>query len=87
MSWPTVCAVLAPLLLAGAIRLLAEWQRRRTLAAVLRDAPAGSVVVQERGLGGPPMWVWVGTGPRPSEPTVVLAPAEVMVLRAGGHRE
>ena len=36
--------------------------------AIVREAPAGTVVVQERGLGGPAMWVQVGYGwPRPAE--------------------
>ncbi|WP_327411379.1 sigma-70 family RNA polymerase sigma factor (plasmid) [Streptomyces sp. NBC_01281] len=41
---------------------MAEWQRRATLVALVRDAPAGTVVVQERGRGGPAMQVYVGDG-------------------------
>jgi hypothetical protein len=55
--------LLALVAVAGVIRLLCEWQRRTTLVALVRHAPAGTVVVQERGLGGPAMWVQVGYGP------------------------
>ena len=64
-SWVAVGVVLALLALMGTVRLLVEWQRRITLIAVLRQAPGGSVVIQQRGLGGPPMRVWVGGGPWP----------------------
>ena len=53
-----ICLVAA---LAAAGALLAEWQRRTTLLAVVRHAPAGTVVVQERGRGGPAMKIHVGT--------------------------
>jgi hypothetical protein len=76
VSWTTVGAMLASLVLMGVFRLLAEWQRRATLVALMRHAPGGTVVIQQRGLGGPPMWVWVGDGLRP--PVVVI---RVVVLR------
>lgn len=89
VSWATLGAVLVPLVVIGAIRLLAEWQRRKTLVAVLINAPAGSVVNQGRGLGGPPVTIWVGSGPRPAVvvSVLVLPPAgAVVVLPPGGHR-
>ncbi|MFF2078400.1 hypothetical protein ACFVXG_27045 [Kitasatospora sp. NPDC058162] len=46
-----------------AVRLLAEWQRRRTLVALVERAPLGTVVVQESGMGGPGMRVQVGARP------------------------
>jgi hypothetical protein len=64
VSWAAACWILGLVAIAGVIRLLCEWQRRTTLVAILRNAPAGTVVVQERGLGGPAMWVQVGHGPR-----------------------
>jgi hypothetical protein len=76
VSWAAVGAVLAPLVLTGVFRLLAEWQRRTTLVALMSHAPGGTMVIQQRGLGGPPMWIWVGDGPRP--PVVVIP---VVVLR------
>ncbi|MET7715467.1 hypothetical protein [Streptomyces sp. NPDC005407] len=54
-----VIGLVAALAAAGA--LLAEWQRRTTLLAVVTHAPAGTVVVQERGRGGPAMEIHVGT--------------------------
>lgn len=50
--------------LACAAAFLAEWQRRATLIALVRHAPGGTVVVQERGRGGPALQVHVGA---PSE--------------------
>ncbi|MGW3185548.1 hypothetical protein ACWDD9_40395 [Kitasatospora sp. NPDC001119] len=46
-----------------AVRLLAEWQRRRTLVALVERSPLGTVVEQESGMGGPGMRVQVGTRP------------------------
>jgi hypothetical protein len=37
-----------------------EWQRRRTLVAVLRQAPHGTVVVQEPGIAGPGVRIHIG---------------------------
>ncbi|GLY91412.1 hypothetical protein Airi02_093410 [Actinoallomurus iriomotensis] len=71
VSWATVGAV-AMMLLAGiGARCLAEWQRRRTLIALVQHAPGGTVVVQERGVGGPAMWVQIGHGPRQISPPYV----------------
>jgi len=55
--WVGICLVAA---LVGMSALVAEWQRRTTLIALVRNAPAGTVVVQERGRGGPAMRVQVG---------------------------
>jgi hypothetical protein len=63
VSWAAACWILGLVAVAGTVRLLCEWQRRETLVAIVREAPAGTVVVQERGLGGPAMWVQVGYGP------------------------
>ncbi|MFF4542155.1 RNA polymerase sigma factor [Streptomyces aureus] len=43
--------------------LLVEWQRRVTLTQLVRFAPAGSVIHQKRGHGGPAMEVQVGASP------------------------
>jgi hypothetical protein len=63
VSWAAGCWILGLVAVAGGVRLLCEWQRRTTLVAIVREAPAGTVVVQERGPGGPAMWVLVGYGP------------------------
>lgn len=53
------------LVVAGFLRLLMEWQQRRTLAEIFQHAPGGSIiVVKKRGLGGS-MWVQVGTRTMP----------------------
>jgi hypothetical protein len=70
VSWTTVSAMLVPLVLMGVVGLLAEWQRRVTLVALMRHAPGGTVVIQHQGIGGPPMWIWVGDGPRPPVPVL-----------------
>lgn len=59
--WAPLCLLAA---LAAAAAFMAEWQRRATLIALVRHAPSGTVVVQERGRGGPAVQVHVGT---PSE--------------------
>lgn len=72
---PTVALryMLAPLMLAGVVRLLAEWQRRLTLVALLSHAPAGTVIVQGKGLGGPALSVWIGGCPRfPGTPMTLV---------------
>jgi hypothetical protein len=43
-------------------RQQAERARRRTLEMLVKTAPAGTVVVQEAGLGGPGGTVWLGPG-------------------------
>jgi len=92
VSWTTVGTALAPLALIGMFRLLAEWQRRTTLVALMNHAPGGTVVIQQRGRGGPSMWIWVGDGPRPPVvgriPVVVLPRRSIAaVLPQGRHRD
>lgn len=91
VSWTTVGAVLAPLVLMGVFRLLAELQRRTTLVALMSHAPGGTVVIQQKGLGGPPMWIWVGDGPRPPvavTPVLMLWRRSIgSVLPQGRHRD
>ena len=76
MSWAAGCWILGLVAVGGAVRLLCEWQRRTTLVAIVREAPAGTVGVQERGLGGPAMWVQVGYGPpgSASQPRSIIRP-------------
>ena len=57
VPWVT-SVVLGALMLIGAAA--GEWQRRRTLLAVLQQAPKGSVVEQDSGIGGPRMRIQVG---------------------------
>jgi len=46
----------------AAYRLLAERARRKTLADLVSHAPADTIVVMEKGPGGPAMWIKVGSG-------------------------
>jgi hypothetical protein len=60
LAWPYTAVVLAA---AAIYRLLAEQARRKTLVDLVSHAPAGTIVVMEKGPGGPAMWVRVGDGP------------------------
>jgi hypothetical protein len=60
-AWVPVIVVVV----AGVLRLLMEWQLRRTLTAIFQQAPGGSVIViRKRGLGGA-MWIHVDPGGSP----------------------
>jgi hypothetical protein len=61
-SLKSACIMLVALAVVAILRLLFEWQRRTTLVDLVERAPAGTVVVQEGGPGGPAMWVQVGHG-------------------------
>jgi hypothetical protein len=61
LAWPYTAAVLA---VTAVYRLLAERARRKTLVDLVSRAPAGTIVVMEKGPGGPAMWVKVGDGPQ-----------------------
>ncbi|GAA4103260.1 hypothetical protein GCM10022214_81940 [Actinomadura miaoliensis] len=67
-SWKAGVAALALLVAVFGYRLLAERARRETLRVTYREAPGGTVVVQEEGPGGPAMWVRIGDGQRPEPP-------------------
>jgi hypothetical protein len=53
-------------------RLSAERERRRTLIELVTYAPANTVVVMEKGPGGPAVWVRVGDGEPPAARGEVL---------------
>jgi hypothetical protein len=74
-----------------AYRLLAERQRRATFDHIFTNAPEGSVIVQERSVAGPAMWIWVGDAPRPVVPdriehvvVVTLATGRSVPVKHGG---
>ncbi len=60
LSWQSGCCVL---LIVGVMKFLSERSRRKTLLAIATQAPPGTVVAQEKGMGGPKMWIQVGGGP------------------------
>jgi len=61
LAWPYTAVVLAA---AAVFRLLAERARRRTLVDLVSRSPADTIVIMEKGPGGPAMWVRVGDGPQ-----------------------
>jgi len=61
-TWQSVIVLLGVLVLGLVGRLLAEWQRRKTLVAIIQHAPGGTVIVQQRGRGGPAMRIQIGSG-------------------------
>jgi hypothetical protein len=61
-SWKAAILFLGGLVIGVVGRLLAEWQRRKTLVDVIQRAPSGTVIVQGRGRGGPAMRIEVGPG-------------------------
>jgi hypothetical protein len=62
--WSNLVASLATPLLLCLTRFVAERQRRATLVTLMREAPGGTVVILDKGLGGPAMCVWIGDGRR-----------------------
>jgi hypothetical protein len=69
MAWIARASTLAPaglvvtlVLAVLGYRLLMERARRRTLIKFSRSAPAGTILVQDEGPGGPASWLRVGDG-------------------------
>ena len=62
LPWQSACCVL---LIVGAMKFLSERSRRKTLLAITTQAPPGTVVTQEGGMGGPKMCIQVGDGAVP----------------------
>ena len=60
-SWKPAILFLGVLVIGWVGRLLAEWQRRKTLVAVIKDAKDGTVIEQQRGRGGPAMRIQIGS--------------------------
>jgi hypothetical protein len=61
ISWQAGSLMLAALVVSGVLRLLTEWQRRKTLLALLSGAPQGSRVIRQDTSGGQLMKVSVGS--------------------------
>jgi hypothetical protein len=69
VSWPLLVTLG---LIGGAVMIYhlgAERSRRKTLVAIFRTAPADSIVVQGRGPGCPEVWIKIGTGAPPDQPS------------------
>jgi hypothetical protein len=61
ISWRIALLFLAILSVGVVLRLLTEWQRRKTFASLLASAPAGTVIVQQDGPEGETMSVTWGS--------------------------
>ena len=77
VSWWAAGAVIVVTFGILAYRLLAERARRKTLETTYRYAPAGTVLIQGEGPGGPAMWIEVGEGPRPEQTMAVNGEREL----------
>jgi hypothetical protein len=62
LAWPYTVVMVAA---AAGYRLLAERARRKTLVALVTQAPGGTIAIMDGGPGGPAMWLRVGDGPKP----------------------
>jgi hypothetical protein len=62
VSWHTGIIALGAVAVTGILRLLAEWQRRATLTALIRSAPPRTVVMQDDKGTGSSIRVWMGDG-------------------------
>jgi hypothetical protein len=45
VSWHAAAATLIAMVVSGVLRLLTEWQRRRTIRALMAGAPVGTVLI------------------------------------------
>jgi len=69
ITWRVALLVFAVLAADVALRLLTEWQRRRTFASLLAKAPVGTVIVQQDGPEGETMTVtWGGSAKSAAQP-------------------
>lgn len=68
VSWRAGIIVLGAVAMTGIFRLLAEWQRRVTLIALLRNAPPRIVVLRDDKDTGNSARVWMGDGVLHSPP-------------------
>lgn len=64
VSWQAGLLVLGVLLIILGCGLLSQWQHRKTLIALVREAPEGTLVVQREDSGGSSTCVQVGRGSR-----------------------
>ena len=64
-AWCADALVMLLTSLALVYRLLAERQRMVTFERIFTNAPGGTVVVQEKSVAGPAIWIWVGEAPKP----------------------
>jgi hypothetical protein len=65
LTWPQAVVALGVLLALLTYRLLTERARRKTLTELVERSPQGTIVLQERGAGGPAMRIKVGESPGP----------------------
>ena len=68
VSWHAGVIALGAVAVTGILRLLAEWQRRATLIALMRNAPPQTVVLRADKDTGTSTSVWMGDGVLQSPP-------------------
>jgi hypothetical protein len=61
VSWQAAVLTLAALAGSGVLRLLAEWQRRKTFLTLIGKVPEGTIVEQQDTLEGRSMRVSLGS--------------------------
>jgi hypothetical protein len=64
ISWQAAATTVAVLVVSGVLRLLTEWQRRKTLTALMTAAKEGAVVIVNDGPSGQYMRASVGASVR-----------------------
>lgn len=64
VSWQAGLLAFGMLLIILGCGLLSQWQHRKTLIALVREAPEGTLVVHREGNGGSSTRVQVGRGSR-----------------------
>jgi hypothetical protein len=64
VSWQAAGMTLAALIASGVLRLLAEWQRRKTLSVLIAHAPEGTQLTQQDTPPGQFMQVRLGPSSR-----------------------
>jgi len=69
VSWQAATLTLAALVVSGVLRLLTEWQRRKTFTALLNGTREGIVVEMNDGPAGDSITATVGSVP-PPQPTI-----------------
>lgn len=62
VSWHAGIIALGAVIATGILRLLAEWQRRTTVIALLRTAPPKTVVLRDDQGTSDSIRIWMGDG-------------------------
>jgi hypothetical protein len=69
ISWQAAALILGALVVSGLLGLLNEWQRRKTIQALISSAPEGAIVVLTEAPAGQSVTVRMGPAVRPRLPS------------------